>query len=185
MKTSIFSKLYRIIKGLCTEYAVNDILPHIPFWRVRRFYLGLLKARIGKGTFIMKKNYFINPWLLSVGNFTHINRDCILGCRAGITIGNNVSISHRCNLMTGGHDIQSRNFQGKWESIQIDDYVWIGVGATILQGTHIGEGAVICAGAVVTKDVPDYSIVGGVPAKIIGRRAKGLDYHCQWDEPFT
>ena len=55
-------------------------------------------------------------------------------------------------------------------NIVIDDDVWIGYGATILSGVHIGQGAVIAAGAVVTKDVPPYAIVGGVPAKVIKYR---------------
>ena len=59
------------------------------------------------------------------------------------------------------------------------------MGAVILQGVTIGKGAVVCAGAVVNKDVGDYEIVGGVPAKKIGERTRELDYHCRWDTPFT
>ena len=69
--------------------------------------------------------------------------------------------------------------------IVIDDYVWIGVGATILRGVHIGEGAVVCAGAVVVHDVLPYTVVGGVPAKKIGERNRGLDYKCVWTIPLT
>lgn len=55
-------------------------------------------------------------------------------------------------------------------AIIVDDDVWIGYGATIMSGVHIGQGAVVAAGAVVTKDVPPYAIVGGVPAKVIKYR---------------
>lgn len=58
----------------------------------------------------------------------------------------------------------------------IDDYVWICTGATVCANVHIGEGAVIAAGAVVTNDIEPYTIVGGVPAKKIGERNKNLDY---------
>ena len=74
---------------------------------------------------------------------------------------------------------------GKFLPIVIDDYAWIGVGAIILQDVHIGKGAVVCAGAVVTKDVGDYEIVGGTPARKIGERTHSLDYYCKWDTPLT
>ena len=80
---------------------------------------------------------------------------------------------------------QAKDFIGRFLPITIEDYVWIGVGAVILQNVHIGKGAVICAGAVVTKDVGDYEIVGGVPAKKIGERTEDLDYRCLWDMPLT
>ena len=87
--------------------------------------------------------------------------------------------------VTGSHDYKSPNFQGIFKPIVIEDYAWIGVGATILQGVTIGRGAVVCAGAVVTKDVPAYAVVAGVPAKTIGSRPKNLDYECKWDVPLT
>lgn len=65
------------------------------------------------------------------------------------------------------------NQQGEiYRPIYINDNVWIGYGVTILKGVHIGKGAVCAAGAVVTHDVPDYAIVGGVPAKIIRFRTE-------------
>ena len=141
--------------------------------------------KIGKGSFIMKNVYVQNPNKISIGEYSHINRDCLLDARGGIVIGNSVSISHKVNIMTGSHDYKSSNFMGVFHPITINDYAWLGVGCTILQGTSIGEGAVVCAGAVVNKDVPDYAVVGGVPAKIIGTRPNNLSYKCSWDTPFT
>ena len=177
--------LFKWLKAFCLEYCVNDILPHIPFWSIRRWYIRLWGAHIGKGSFIMKKNYILNPNRLTMGTYSHINRGCTIDCRGNITIGNNVSISHGVYIMTGSHDHQAKNFIGRFLPITIEDYAWIGVGAVILQNVHIGKGAVICAGAVVTKDVGDYEIVGGVPAKKIGERTKDLDYRCLWDMPLT
>ncbi len=179
------SPLYEWAKALFMEIGVNSIISHIPFWTLRKGYLRLLGTRIGKGTFIMKKNYFINPNLLTIGEYSHINRDCIIDARGQINIGSSVSVSHRVNIMTGSHDIQSHNFNGVFKPIVINDYVWIGVGATILQGVTIGKGAVVCAGAVVNKDIPDFTIVGGVPAKVLGQRYNNIEYKCKWETPFT
>jgi acetyltransferase-like isoleucine patch superfamily enzyme len=77
------------------------------------------------------------------------------------------------------------NFRMKSSPVIIDDYVWVGINATVLQGVRIGEGAVVAAGAVVTKNVEPYTIVGGIPAKQIGVRTKNLDYHCFWETAFT
>ncbi len=179
------SYMYRYVKAFGIEYMINDVLPHIPFWNIRKAYLKLIGLKIGKGSFIMKSNYFMSPWLIKIGGHSHINRGCTIDARGGIEIGNNVSISHGVKLMTGGHDIQHKSFPGIYESISISDYAWIGVGAIILKNVRIGKGAVVAAGAVVTKDVPDYMVVGGVPAKEIGERTHKLDYHCIWEEPLT
>jgi len=179
------SCFYNYTRSFILEFMVNSVIPHIPFWSWRRFYLRHIGMKIGEGTFIMKKNYFINANLISIGNHSHINTQCILDGRGGLTIGSSVSISHRVNIMTGSHDYRSKNFQGVFKPIVIEDYVWIGIGATILQGVTIGEGAVVCAGAVVSKDVPAYTVVAGIPATQIGTRPKDLDYECKWDVPLT
>lgn len=99
-------------------------------------------------------------------------------------IGRNVSISHRVSLMTGSHDINSKDFCANGGPIEIDDYAFIGVNASVLHSVKIGKGAVVCAGAVVTKDVPDFAVVAGIPAKVIGTRNKNLNYICCPDRWF-
>lgn len=83
------------------------------------------------------------------------------------------------------HDVQSSTFGYVSAPITICDYVWGGINATILKGVTIGEGAVVAAGAVVTKDVESYAIVAGVPARKIGERPKGLDYKCSMPDLFV
>ena len=177
--------IYRVIVAFLVDYIPNSILTHIPFWSIRRLYLKSIGTSIGNKSLIMRHNTIISPRGLTIGNNSHINQGCIIDARGKIAIGSSVSISHRVSIMTGGHDYQSRNFLGKYKSVFIDDYVWIGVGASILQGVHIGKGAVICAGAVVSKDVAPYSVVGGIPAKKIGERRHDLDYKCIWDAPLS
>jgi len=179
------SILYRWTKAFVMEFMVNDILPHLTSWTMRRAYLRLLGAKIGKGTFIHKKTQFINPNLVTIGEDSHINSGCFIDARGRITIGRSVSVSHKVNIITGSHDHQNPRFPGVFEPIVIDDYAWLGIGSTILQGVTIGRGAVVCAGAVVTKDVAPCTVVGGVPAKEIRQRTDSFDYKCKGAYPFT
>lgn len=179
------SVFYKYLVAFMVEYVINDILPHIPFWNIRRSILHFMKLKTGPNTFIMKRTYFMAPRRINIGSYTDINRGCFLDGRGGLTIGDNVSISHEVKIITGGHDMNSEHFNGVYKPIVIDDYAWLGAGCIILQGVHIGRGAVVCAGAVVTHDIAPYDVVGGVPAKHIKTRSQKLDYHCKWNIPFT
>ncbi|HCJ24415.1 MAG TPA: glycosyl transferase family 2 [Bacteroides ovatus] len=177
--------VYRYTAAFINEYVVNDILPHIPFWCIRKQFLRFTRMQIGKKSFIMKRAYIMSPSKISIGDYTDINRDSFLDARGGITIGSNVSISHAVKIITGSHDINSKKFSASYLPIIIGDYAWLGAGCTILQGVKIGNGAIVCAGAVVVHDVNPYEVVGGIPAKHIKHRTNDLDYHCIWDSPFT
>lgn len=166
-------------------YLMNCIIGHIPCWYIRKSFFEIMGVTIGKNTTINMAQYILDPVNLKIGKGGHLNRGCLLDARGGCYIGNNVSISYNVSLMTGGHDCNSKKFSGVYLPIYIHDNVWIGVGAIILQGVKIGEGAVIAAGAVVTQDVEPYSIVAGVPAKKIGKRNADLDYECSWKIPFV
>lgn len=95
------------------------------------------------------------------------------GCQADIVIDENVFFGHRVMLLTPQHDVNrvgpERQSAITAKPIHIQKNAWIASGAIILGGVTIGEGAVVAAGAVVDKDVPSLTIVGGVPAKVIGR----------------
>ena len=159
-------------------FILNHIVLHIPCKTIRILFMKMVGMKIGKRTQIDMSNYFIAPYKICLGNNCHINQSCFIDGRGGIKINNNVSISHYCRLVTGSHDIQDSHFSYKSSPIVINDFVWIGIGSTILAGVTIGKGAVICAGSVVTKSVPDFAIVAGIPAKIIGTRNNELDYKC-------
>ena len=91
-----------------------------------------------------------------------------------MSIGNNVNISSDTILETGSHEYST--FACVFKPIVIKDDVWVGTRVTILQGVTIGEGAVVAAGSVVTRNVEPYTIVAGVPAKPIGKRKKEIKY---------
>ena len=124
--------------------------------------------------------------IVKVGNYTYGNLYVhISNTERQLTIGNYCSIAENvCFVLNSDHPLHSiSTFPFKtvvlglsnYEAISkgdiiVEDDVWIGYGATIMSGVHIGQGAVVAAGAVVTKDVPPYAIVGGVPAKVIKYR---------------
>ena len=105
---------------------------------------------------------------ISLGKNVFINSGCCFQDQGGIEIGNNVLIGQQVVLATLNHDLQPDKRANMQPSpIKIGNDVWIGAHATILPGVTIGDGAVIAAGAVVTKDVPKNTVVAGVPAKVI------------------
>lgn len=174
MRLSFLKHIYAFVE----LYLTNKIIGNFPSWTLRKCWLKVLGMKIGKGSHIDMSCFFYSIKNISIGEFSHINQFTLVDGRGKLIIGNRVSISHYVKLCTGGHDAYSTDFKGDHRPIVIEDYVWIGINATILKGVTIGEGAVVAAGSVVTKDVAPYTIVGGVPAKKIGERPDGLSYKC-------
>jgi len=103
-----------------------------------------------------------------IGKNVFINFDCTFLDLGGITIEENVLIAPKVSLLSEGHPISTEHRQSLTVGhIHIKKNAWIGANATVLPGVTVGENAVVAAGAVVSKDVPDNAIVGGIPAKII------------------
>lgn len=110
------------------------------------------------------------PWNLSIGDRSSICDHAWGYCLDKVVIGKNCCIGEDVRLLTGSHDLVSPHFDLLTKPIIIMDNVWVATGAIILPGVKIGEGAVVAAGAVVTKDVEPWTVVGGNPAKFIKRR---------------
>ena len=105
---------------------------------------------------------------ITLGKNVVVNSGCRFQDQGGITIGNGALIGHNVVMATINHDEDPlKRGSMTFKPIIIEDNVWIGAQSTILQGVTIGYGAIVAAGAVVTKDVPPMTIVGGVPAKVI------------------
>ena len=150
---------------------------YIPFHSKRKIIYKLAGIKIGKGSTIHMFANFFMPKNIKIGDDTIIGSGAFLDGRDNLTIGNHVDIASQVMIYNSEHDIESETFKARHEPVQIEDYVFIGPRAIILPGVKIGRGAVVAAGAVVTKDVPEFAIVGGVPAKVIGeRKNKNLHY---------
>lgn len=131
----------------------------------------ILLRRCGKNISIDHNVYIKFPWLVEIGDTVSINRGVEIYSdffsKSIVKIGSGVRIAPNVRIHASGHELESGKFLHKGGVISIEDNVWIGAGAYILQGVSIGEGAVVAAGSVVTKDVAPRTIVGGVPAKFI------------------
>lgn len=103
---------------------------------------------------------------IKIGNNVFINNNCLAMARGGITIEDDVMIAGNVQLLSNNHDEYERQIL-TCEEIIIRKGAWIGAGATILPGVTIGKYAIVGAGAIVTKDVPDYAVVVGIPAKVV------------------
>ena len=149
----------------------------IPSYRIRHRFLRRLNVKIGKDSNILRNTQFLSPWNIVIGDNCVINSETLLDGRGGkILIGNNVDIAREVNIWTLEHDPHDDYHKAIGGDVIIEDYVWIASRVTILPKVRIGRGAVIASGAVVTKDVPEMAIVGGVPAKVIGTRKSKLKY---------
>ena len=141
--------------------------------KLRAFVASRIISSCGKNVNIERGADFSNGKDISLGNNSGLGVNCRVG--KGTTIGDNVMMGPDVVILTSNHVYERidvpMNIQGfDNKSVTIGNDVWIGTRVIILPGVNIGDGVIIAAGAVVTKSVPDYAIVGGVPAKIIKYR---------------
>ena len=135
------------------------------------------RFRIGQDTIVSRGSFVQSKaGSIEIGDHCSIGVQCYIGAVNDIRIGNHVLIAGQCYIGGGRYPLDRNGTpmkdQGSYSNgpIEIGDDVWIGAGVKILDNIKIGEGAVIGAGAVVTRDVDAYSIVGGIPARVIGQR---------------
>lgn len=150
---------------------------NLPFHSVRRLCYQLAGIQLGKGSTIHMQARIYDPRYIVIGEDTLIGEKASLDGRkqlpnsqGGLEIGSHVDIASEVMIWTSEHDIHDATMKAIEAKVTIGDYVFIGPRAIILPGVSVGKGAVVAAGAVVTKDVPAGAIVAGVPAKVIGER---------------
>ena len=147
-----------------------DLMPHF----IRYIFFKNLFKKFGKNVIIDYKTFFRYMHHIEIGNEVSINRGCELFTSANlgkkIILNDHVTLSPNVKLYSAGHNYEYLSLPDTSDDIIIQEYVWIGANSIILQGVIIGKGSIVSANSVVTKDVPDYSIVAGIPAKIIKKR---------------
>lgn len=170
----------RLLQLLATFFSITNLkwIVSICAYHLMHNVRGRRIAKIGKSnihpTTIIREGEYV-----TIGDNCLINHNCLI--QAGkspagyIKIGNYVHTGVNVMMMAFNHGFYTRAIPTKEQDyleapIIINDDVWIGAGSIILSGVTIGKGAIIAAGAVVNKDVPDYAIVGGVPAKVLKYR---------------
>jgi maltose O-acetyltransferase len=177
---SLFSKIKRRLTAIYLEAVTGFlwwIVGYLPFHTCRKFFYRLFGMKLGSGSTLHMMARVYDPRHIKIGCDTLIGERATLDGRrqlpnsqGGLEIGSHVDIASEVMIWTSEHDLHDPNMRAIEEKVIIEDYVFIGPRAIILPGVKIGRGAAVGAGAVVTKDVEPGTIVGGMPAKVIGRR---------------
>lgn len=159
------------------ELMLLRFIGHIPLHFVRRFFYRLAGVKIGNGSTIHMWCNFFNPKNIEIGEDSIIGDHAFLDGRAKLKIGSHVDVASHVLIYNSEHDVHSDDFHAIVEPVVVEDYVFIGPGVIVQPGVTIKKGAIVAAGAVVVKDIDAFSMVGGVPAKVIGvRRNKNPHY---------
>lgn len=180
MNDSFLHKVLRRLATIWLELVTGFLwwfVGYIPFHHVRRFFYRLAGIQIGSGSTVHMMARIYDPRFITIGNDTIIGEKASLDGRkqlpnsqGGLHIGDHVDIASEVMIWTSEHDITDPSMKAIEEKVIIEDYVFIGPRAIILPGVKVGKGAVIAAGAIVTKDVEPLAIMAGVPAKKINTR---------------
>ena len=162
----------KIYEFICSVqwWLINTFICNLPGGGIRKSLLKLNGMKIGSKVHIYEGFHIRSPRKIVIEDGVSIGPKVLLDGRKGLTIKKNATIAYEAIIWTLNHDYNDEFFMGKGASVRIGEYAWVCSRAIILPGITVGKGAVIASNAVVTKDVPDYAIVAGIPAKIIGWR---------------
>jgi acetyltransferase-like isoleucine patch superfamily enzyme len=164
-------------------YFNNHVISSCISSRIRMsWYRNAMKFVVGTRSSILPDFRVSEPAKLVIGDHTIVNNSCRFDNRRQIIVGNNVSVSYGVLILTLGHDMDSPDFAIQGGDVTVEDYAWLCARCMIMPNVRIGKGAVVLPGAVVTKDVEPFSVVGGVPAKFVRKRREDLNYQqIYWD----
>ena len=152
------------------------IIKHIPSKTFRMWLLRIAGAKISTSVSMFASVDVRNPKGLIIEEGCSIGPKVLLDARSGLVLHRNVTVAYDSIIWTLHHDMNSLSFQAIGGPVEIGEYAWICSRSIILPGIKIGKCAVVASGAVVTKDVEDYAIVAGIPARVIGKREE-LDFN--------
>lgn len=177
---SVIRNILRHVKGggygaMSTIY--TSIIPNVPSKTLRNRLIRLFGVKATRNVRFWPGFSVRNPKGLVIEDGVNIGPKCLLDARMGLVIHKSAVIAYEAIIWSLNHDYNDVHFCGKGAPTEIGAYAWICSRSIILPGVKVGEGAVVASGAIVTKDVPPYTIVAGVPAKEIGQREKKVyDY---------
>lgn len=168
----VLQKISTRIKSVLQESELFfvHLMGKIPSHAIRKAVHKSAGVKMGNGSTIHMGVTFYDTRNIEIGDDTIIGERAVLDGRARLVIGNHVALASEVMIYNSQHDIHDPFFKAIAKPVHIGDYVFVGPRAIILPGVTVGKGAIIAAGAVVTKDVPPFAVVGGVPAKVISKR---------------
>jgi putative colanic acid biosynthesis acetyltransferase WcaF len=152
------------------------VITHLPGHWLRQTWLRLLGVRIGAGTIIFRGTTIFGAEKLRLGERVHVGFRAVLDARGGITVADDVNLSSDVQVLTAEHNVHSPDFERRVAPVAIERHAWVATRAMVLPGVTVRHGGVVAAGGVAARDVPDNTIVGGVPARPIGQRDADLTY---------
>lgn len=160
-------------------------LGYIPSHAVRNFFYRRSGVQLPRSSSIHWRAEFYNPQGVTIGENCVIGDTCFLDGREGIRFGRNVNVGSHVSIYTRQHDVDDPDFAEVGGPVVIGDYAWLASHVIVLPGVTIGQGAVVAAAAVVTRDVPAYTMVGGNPATVIRKRNRDLRYELGYAKRFV
>ena len=181
---SVLRAPLRTIKHVLVSLA-NSVEKFLPFHWVRQGYFRLLGFKLGVRASIASGFRFYQLGGIAIGDGSVVNRSCLFDNRGCINIGDHVSIARDVSIFTAGHDPESPFFEMVTSPVHIEHHAVIFAGAILMPGVRIGNGAIVYSGAVVTKNVEPMTIVGGVPARIVGKRDTNPEYTLNYPYPLA
>ena len=153
-------------------WITNNVIAYFPSVHVRRCFLQIIGINAPHNVRFYDGFQIRKAQGIHIKEGTTIGPNVLLDGRKGLFIGRNVVIAYDSIIWTLNHDYNDMYFSTKGAPVYIEDFVWVCSRAIILPGVTIGEGAIVASNAIVTKDVPPYSIVAGIPARVVGMREK-------------
>jgi acetyltransferase-like isoleucine patch superfamily enzyme len=167
------------------EY-VMQIIMNLPRFRstcaIKAWFLRIMGAQIGRNVVIYPGVWITPGRNLVVEDDVDLSKDVLITSEGGVRIGARSLIGYRTQILSSNHLVPACG-EPIWgagcihKPVLIEEDVWIGANCVVTAGTHIGKGAVVAAGSVVTKEVPPFSYVGGTPAKVIKFRQSSIGMH--------
>jgi acetyltransferase-like isoleucine patch superfamily enzyme len=164
------------------DYVLNHLVNRIPLVSLRMRAYAALGVEFDERS-STQISLGVEMWSghrLAMGARSTIGQRCYLDARAGLRIDSDVSLSREAAVLTATHIPDDPEFNATLAPVHLERHSWIGMRALVLPGVRIGEGAVVAACAVVSSDVEPYTIVGGIPAKVIRTRHSPMSYRLDW-----